>query len=95
MSDKPLTDEQYRKEARDIAFCGATFDIEIDEDAHVSRAHDHPPDDSGRCHKADEDGAYVQAWLWVPVDDVAADNEPCPCDRPGPVLHRVGEKCCQ
>ncbi len=24
-----------------------------------------------------------------------ADNEPCPCDRPGPVLHMVGEACCQ
>ncbi len=38
-------------------------EIEIDDDAEVSIAHDHGR--GGPCHNADPDGAYVQAWLWV------------------------------
>ncbi|KKN84392.1 hypothetical protein LCGC14_0288540 [marine sediment metagenome] len=88
-----MNDEEYRELARSqYAHDG---EIEIDSDANVSRAHDHPPEDSARCHNADEDGAYVQAWVWVSVDNAASSEEPCPCGRPGPVLHMVGETCCR
>lgn len=101
MNDEPPTDEQYREKARALADVGVFdrhSDIEIDEDARVERMHNHRPEDSARCHNADEDGAYVQAWVWVPVDDagkLGEESDPCPCGRPGPVLHMAGEKCCQ
>ena len=63
MTDECMTDEEYRVKLReDIG-----YDVEVDEDAEVSRAHDHPPGET--CGSADEDGAYVQAWIWVPADD--------------------------
>ncbi len=95
MTAEPMTDKEYRDKARDMYGDEQVIALDIDEDAHVSRAHDHPPEDSARCYSADEDGAYVQAWVWVPVDEAEADNEACPCNRPGPVLHMVGETCCQ
>lgn len=56
-----MTDEQYREAARkQYAKDG---EIEIDDGAEVSHAHDHAPE--ARCHSADDEGAYVQAWLWV------------------------------
>lgn len=63
-----MTDEEYRSRARkQYARDG---EIEIDMGATVSRAHDHPPEQSAGCRNADEDGAYVQAWVWVAA--------PCP-----------------
>ncbi len=41
-------------------------EIEIDDDAEVSFAHDHERGEP--CHNADPDGAYVQAWLWVDLE---------------------------
>ena len=41
-------------------------EIEIDDDAGVSFAHDHERGEP--CHNADPDGAYVQAWLWVDLE---------------------------
>ncbi len=46
-------------------------EIEIDDDAEVSFAHDHERGEP--CHNADPDGAYVQAWVWV---DLAGGREP-------------------
>lgn len=44
-----LTDEQYRKAAKRIHACDGA--IEVDADAPVS--------------KGDDEGAYVQAWVWI------------------------------
>jgi hypothetical protein len=41
-------------------------EIEIDDDAEVSFAHDHERGEP--CHNADPDGAYVQAWVWVDLE---------------------------
>lgn len=49
-----LTDTEYREDARTIY---ASDDIDIDDTATVSR--------SG---EDDQDGAYVQAWVWVSHD---------------------------
>ena len=54
-------DKEYWQAARNEY--GAEGHIEIDDGAQVSRAHEHGPDTP--CHSADEDGAYVQAWVWV------------------------------
>lgn len=66
---EPRTDEEYRIIANAISariLHQMNREIDIDDDAHVARAHDHLPEDSARCRNADEDGAYVQGWLWVP-----------------------------
>lgn len=67
MSDEYMTDEEYRRIAQLRASCSE--DIKVDEDALVSRAHDHPSDIDYTCRQANEDGAYVQAWLWIPLND--------------------------
>lgn len=54
------TDEWYRLLARDLY-----GDVDIDEDAVVSRPY--------LQEKQHEDGAYVQAWVWVA-------NHECPPD---------------
>lgn len=60
----PMTDEEYRQQAK--ALFEQDGEIEIDDDAQVIRAHDHP---EGRpCHNADAEGAYVAAWVWVPEE---------------------------
>lgn len=56
-----MTDEEYIAKAR--AQYGKDGEIEIDDDAEVSRAHDHAP--GAPCHHLDDDGAYVQAWVWI------------------------------
>lgn len=51
-----MTDEQYRHAAREEFHEDGV--IEIDPDAKVSRNDDDP-----------EEGAYVQAWVWVDAED--------------------------
>lgn len=53
---RELARSQYEREG----------EIEIDDDAEVSFAHDHERGEP--CHNADPDGAYVQAWLWVDLE---------------------------
>ncbi len=61
----PDGDRRYREAARFVyAVEGA---IEIDNDAMISGAHNHAPDEP--CNNADPEGAYVAAWLWVDADD--------------------------
>ena len=57
----PMTDQEYRQAAKDRY--GRGGEIEIDDDANVSRSHNHGTDEP--CHNADTDGAYVQAWVYV------------------------------
>ena len=52
MVDEDSPDEEFRRKAE--ALHGRDGVIEIDSDAVVSRGSD--------------DGAYVQAWVWVPFD---------------------------
>ena len=47
------TDAQYIKAAQSLSEDGTLF--EVDEDADVS-------------HSEEENGAYVQAWVWVPEE---------------------------
>jgi len=56
-SKKLPTAKQYREAARRLHH--AYGECEVDGNARVSR--DHGPD---------EEGAYVQAWVWVPREDV-------------------------
>lgn len=58
---EPPEHQAYREAARQQY--GREGEIEIDDAAEVSHAHDHAPD--APCHSADDEGAYVQAWLWV------------------------------
>ena len=51
------TKNEYRDAARSI--WGQDGQLEIDDDAPVS--------------KGEDDGAYVQAWVWVSDDEVAAE----------------------
>ena len=51
-------------------------ELEIDDDAIVSFAHEHGPGQP--CNNADPDGAYVAAWVWVDLSEVVlveADEE--------------------
>ena len=63
------TNEEYREAAREEYVYGSHYGdgaIEIDEDAIVSREHDHT--DDGACFAPgsnDEPGAFVAAWIWV------------------------------
>ncbi len=85
----PEGDEEYRKAAKDQYQNDdpgpADLAIEIDDNAIVSRAHDHAP--GAPCHSADEDGAYVAAWVWVTTesreDHCAIEGWRCfECHRP-------------
>ncbi len=49
---------RYLEKAREMYQDKDGADVEIDDDAKVSR----PIDD-------DEEGAWVQSWVWVPVDE--------------------------
>jgi hypothetical protein len=48
-----VTDEEYIEKAIDLHYRDG--ELEIDSNAVVSRG--------------DDDGAYVQAWVWVPKDE--------------------------
>lgn len=48
-ADEKLDDDRFRRAAQRVH--GRDGDVEIDENAAVSRG--------------DDDGAYVQAWVWV------------------------------
>ena len=52
--EEPITDEQYRHEARGLYLDEGT--IEIDSNAKISRG--------------DDNGAYVEAWVWVSDGDL-------------------------
>lgn len=54
-----MTTQEYRQAAR--RRYARDGEIEIDENAKVSRGSD--------------PGAYVQAWVWVPDDEAEADDE--------------------
>ena len=56
-----MTDEEYRQKAR--AQYGKDGEIEIDDDADISR--DSRPETPVHL----EDGAYVQAWVWVTSEE--------------------------
>lgn len=58
---EPPEHKAYREAARKEY--GREGALEIDDDALVSHAHDHAPD--APCHSADDEGAYVAAWVWV------------------------------
>jgi hypothetical protein len=60
-----LTDKQYVSAA--IRLFNEEGTIEIDADAKVSRCY-------GGTEVNEEDGAYVEAWVWVP-DDVVEVND--------------------
>lgn len=61
-------DLAYIEKAR--AEYGREGEIEIDDNAVVSHAHNHPPDQP--CHDADDHGAYVAAWVWVENEEEEA-----------------------
>ncbi len=58
MSDEGMTDEDYRVKLQELL--EGDPDIEVDADALVSR-------EAGNAFC--EEGAFVQAWVWVPADD--------------------------
>jgi len=62
---RELEDLAYIEWARIIY--GKQDEIEIDDDAKVSHAHNHDAD--APCHNADDHGAYVQAWVWVEAEE--------------------------
>ena len=49
-------------------------ELEIDDNAEVSYAHNHGADQP--CHNADPDGAYVAAWVWVTITTQATHTRP-------------------
>lgn len=62
MTDPKLSDEAFRKAAKDMLEVEGV--LEIDDTAEVSRN-----DDAA----SGGDGAYVQAWVWVPNEAVKAE----------------------
>jgi hypothetical protein len=67
-----MTDEEYRTAAREQY--GKDGEIEIDDGAEVTHAHDHAP--AAPCHSADDDGAYVQAWVWIANEEAGTPQQP-------------------
>ena len=62
MITEKSSDEEIRDEARGIY--GEEGTLDIDEDAHIDRGHDDP-----------EQGAYVQAWVWVAFEKPEGNTE--------------------
>ena len=60
-----ITDKAFRRAAKH--YHHDEGNIEIDDDAKVSHAHNHDAD--APCHNADDHGAYVQAWVWVEAEE--------------------------
>ena len=66
------SDKYYLKVAKDMA---QDRDIEVDDDATVSR--------TVSAKGKQEDGAYVQAWIWVPNGQVSLATALKSTDRAG------------
>jgi len=60
-----LEDERYRKRAKEAH--GVDGGIEFDDMCKVS--------------KGDDNGAYVQAWVWVDAEEPKEDDGELPCER--------------
>lgn len=60
MTYKPMTDEEIIQKASDIYAIPSNDDIEIDDDAKLSRA---------------DNGTWVTAWVWVPFDKIEEEAE--------------------
>ena len=96
-SEHTERDEEYRKAAK--AQYQDEGSIEIDDNAIVSRAHDHAP--GAPCNipgSADAEGAYVAAWMWITAEEaegVMAPDDPSPdpaiCARCGEEDHGIEE----
>ena len=87
-------DDGERARVRELARSQYARDgeLEIDDNAEVSYAHNHERGEP--CHNADPDGAYVAAWVWIDLtdDDSAADDpllQPAVCARCGNEGHGI------
>ena len=59
-------DTRYRDAAR-TAYA-IEGQLEIDDDAIISGAHNHALNEP--CNDADEDGSYVAAWVWIDAESI-------------------------
>lgn len=61
-----ITDQQYRDAARERAVEGK---LEVDEDAPVSRSGADRSGEESLAPEDEEEGCYVQAWLWISAEE--------------------------